>query len=65
VFGVLPTPRLVALAALAVLVPAGQAVPPVALLGLATSVVAAVATWDTRQNPAIPASASGELADGG
>jgi low temperature requirement protein LtrA len=46
-FGVLSAPRLAAIAVLAALVPAGLAVPPLALLGLATAVVAAVAAWDS------------------
>jgi low temperature requirement protein LtrA len=48
VFGGISIPRLVAIAALVVLVPAGLVVPPVALAAAATLVVAAVAAWDVR-----------------
>jgi len=60
VFGVVPVPRLVALVALAVLIPAGLAVPPVALPGLAAACAGAVEIWETRSHPAVLASASGE-----
>jgi low temperature requirement protein LtrA len=70
VFGVVSVPRVVAIVALAVLIPVGQAVPPFALLGLATASVGVVAIWDTWRHPAIPASAPGqvrvtEVGDGG
>ena len=54
-FGVLSVPRLAAIAALAALVPVGLAVPPLALLGLVTAVLAAVAVWDSVvPHPAAP-----------
>ena len=46
VFRVLSVPRLIAIAALAVLAPVALVVPPLALLTLATVVVATVAGWD-------------------
>jgi low temperature requirement protein LtrA len=48
VFGVLSTQRLVAVLALAALVPVGLVAPPMLLASAATLVVAAVAAWDSR-----------------
>jgi hypothetical protein len=46
--GVLSVARLVAIAALVVLVPFGWAVSPLGLAAMATLVLAAVAGWDSR-----------------
>jgi hypothetical protein len=48
VFGVLSAPRLVAILALATLVPLGLVVSPLVLAAAATLVLAAVAAWDSR-----------------
>jgi low temperature requirement protein LtrA len=48
VFGVLSTQRLVAVLALAALVPVGLVAPPMLLASAATLVVAAVAAWNSR-----------------
>ena len=59
-FGVLSVPRLAAIAVLAVLIPAGLGVPPLALLAAVTAVVTAVAVWDSViPHPAVPRSAAG------
>ena len=56
-FGVLSVPRLAAIAALALLIPVGLAVPPLALLAAVTAVVAAVAVWDSlSSHPAVSGS---------
>jgi low temperature requirement protein LtrA len=47
VFGALPAPRLLAIGALAALVPVGLIAPPVALAGGATLVLLAAAGWET------------------
>ena len=52
VFGVLSIQRLVAVLALAALVPVGLVAPPLLLASAATLVVAAVALWDSRMSRA-------------
>jgi low temperature requirement protein LtrA len=62
-FGVLSVPRLIGIAALAALIPAGFVAPPLVLLGAATAVLAAVAVWDSvTPHPAGsgPAAAAGD-----
>jgi hypothetical protein len=57
-------PRLAAIAVLAVLVPVGLAVPPLALLAAVTAVVAAVAVWDSVIPHPLPVRAAAEISGG-
>jgi low temperature requirement protein LtrA len=51
VFGALSAPRLAAIVALAALVPVSLVVPPLALAGAATLILAAVVVYDARAHP--------------
>jgi low temperature requirement protein LtrA len=63
-FGVLSAPRLAAIAALALLIPVGLAVPPLALLAAVTAVLAAVAVWDSVIRHPLPVRTSAEISGG-